>query len=61
MSSQASFADGRYAYVQETGYVTETEGFGWSFVFEPLASKETISLADDPEKGWRLVGSVLGK
>ena len=38
-------------FVQETNYVTETEVYGWSFVFEGLASPDTIAEADDKENG----------
>ena len=36
-------------FVKETKYKTEAEMYGWSFVFEPLASKETLAIADAPD------------
>src|SRR5699024_8155767 len=30
-------------FVQETGYVTESEKYGWSFVFHTLLTKETMN------------------
>ena len=36
-------------FVKETKYATEAEAFGWSFVFEPLASNETIKRVDGEE------------
>lgn len=38
-------------FVKETGYVTETEAYGWSFVFEGSVSPETIAEVDDPTNG----------
>lgn len=35
------------AFVQATGYVTEAETFGWSFVFHLLASEETKEKVKD--------------
>jgi sulfatase modifying factor 1 len=37
------------AFVEDTGYETEAELFGWSFVLDSLASKETIEEADSEE------------
>jgi len=34
------------AFVADTEYKTEAEGFGWSFVLEPLASKRTVEECD---------------
>jgi formylglycine-generating enzyme len=44
-------------FVEETGYVTEAERFGWSFVFHLLASPETREkVADVPQQAlWWLV------
>lgn len=39
--TNASFA----AFVKETGYVTDAERFGWSYVFEMLAGPEACSAA----------------
>ena len=36
-------------FVNATGYTTETEFFGWSFVLEHLASKEVIDYVDSSE------------
>lgn len=36
-------------FVKDTGYQTEAETFGWSFVHEMLLSKEMIAIVDDPE------------
>jgi formylglycine-generating enzyme required for sulfatase activity len=36
-------------FVRDTKYATEAEAFGWSFVFEPLASNETIKRVDGEE------------
>ena len=38
-------------FVRDTKFKTEAEVFGWSFVLEKLASKSTIRLVDDKEKG----------
>lgn len=45
------------AFVEATGYVTEAERFGWSFVFHLLASEETKSrVANVPQQvPWWLV------
>ena len=49
-------------YIKETKYKTESEHFGWSFVFDPLVSDQVRK--DNPqtlEKGgkhWRAVGSA---
>ena len=40
-----------HCFVQEMSYVTETEGYGWSFVFESFASKKTIEDADNKDTG----------
>lgn len=44
-------------FVEATGYVTEAERFGWSFVFELLASEETkAAVAQVPQEvPWWLV------
>ena len=44
-------------FVEATGYVTEAEHFGWSFVFELLASEETKArVAQVPQEvPWWLV------
>ena len=36
-------------FVRTTGYVTEAEIFGWSFVLEQLASEDTIEAVDGPD------------
>jgi sulfatase modifying factor 1 len=45
------------AFVDDTGYVTEAERFGWSFVFHLLASEETRARVKDvPQQApWWLV------
>ncbi|MCD0448735.1 formylglycine-generating enzyme family protein [Actinocorallia sp. API 0066] len=44
-------------FVKETGYVTEAEGFGWSFVFYGLLSPEVAAATPAPEgtPWWRAV------
>ncbi|WP_430165209.1 formylglycine-generating enzyme family protein [Paenibacillus algorifonticola] len=44
-------------FIEETGYVTEAERFGWSFVFHLLASQETREkVVDVPQQApWWLV------
>jgi formylglycine-generating enzyme required for sulfatase activity len=52
--SNAEFA----AFAGATGYVTEAERFGWSFVFEPLLSRETARLTSQGAAAapwWRAV------
>ncbi|MGO1354926.1 MAG: formylglycine-generating enzyme family protein [Brachybacterium tyrofermentans] len=45
------------AFVDETGYVTEAEEFGWSFVFAPLLEKELRRASRKPPgtPWWRAV------
>jgi formylglycine-generating enzyme required for sulfatase activity len=45
------------AFIEATGYVTEAERFGWSFVFHLLASEETKRRATNVPQGapWWLV------
>ena len=47
-------------FVGATGYVTEAERFGWSFVFYPPGSEEARGLQQVPGLGWwrRVDGAV---
>jgi formylglycine-generating enzyme required for sulfatase activity len=56
--SNAKFA----AFVKQTGYVTEAEEYGWSFVFEPfIAAEDRAAVSDGSVAGapwWRAVGGA---
>lgn len=46
------------AFVTATGYVTEAELYGWSFVFQSQASPETVAEVDG-EQGYGRVKNSL--